>query len=84
MSKNTIKKLPTYLAIPPLKKDSMDGSGPFCGHGTEGAIAEYLNYNNKCVVLRVVPCRDGLIPDVVQSLTLQRVILVTHKMCCVV
>ncbi|MDA9319311.1 (Fe-S)-binding protein [Candidatus Thioglobus sp.] len=29
MSKNSIKKLPTYLAIPPLKKDSMAGKGPF-------------------------------------------------------
>ena len=29
MSKNSIEKLPTYLAIPPLKKDSMAGKGPF-------------------------------------------------------
>ncbi len=29
MSTNSIEKLPTYLAIPPLKKDSMVGNGPF-------------------------------------------------------
>ena len=29
MSENSIEKLPTYLEIPAIKKDSMSGNGPF-------------------------------------------------------